>query len=181
MEQTVLMSFDISLTVGLYSLPREILFEILKFCLPLDIIHMRLTCTLFNRLSTDLSLWTNVYRNSSFFLPPRPLQSIYDLERTLVRAQKLEAELEPSSTKKLVFKTDLELDICQEVNYFHPFQGRYVFVGTDYSLRLYDLWKKSYNIPCYHVEAIPGIRFDFQMQHPTVQDRIGLLGTIKTQ
>ncbi|KAK7463453.1 hypothetical protein VKT23_006803 [Stygiomarasmius scandens] len=131
------------------SLPDDVLYTILALVNPLDILRLRQTCKYLRDLTLENVIWTSSYRNSSFFLPPgpSPSHSVPELERILVRAQRLDVEwdtISQSSSFLAIHKTARKIrpessNKLIDILHMQLIRGRYLFLGLPFSFELYDL------------------------------------------
>ncbi|KAK7036412.1 hypothetical protein VNI00_011609 [Paramarasmius palmivorus] len=134
-------------------LPDDIIFKILPFLSPLDILRLRQVARRLHKLTLERTVWTTTYRTSSLFLPPiSPSQTVHDLERALIRASQLDANWESANLK-------IEL-----------YHGRYLLLRSRSSFCLYDLDKPGdWDTPIYEsVEA--GYTYVFSGLGPSRSD-----------
>ncbi|KAJ4483514.1 hypothetical protein J3R30DRAFT_3449115 [Lentinula aciculospora] len=121
-------------------LPDDILINVLSFLSPPEILLLRKTCKQLQALTLERTIWSNVYRNSGYFLPPGPTasQTINELERVLLHAYRWDplwadlAHLQKRNPRPL--KSD-----PSHVRNLVLYQGKYLAVGVLDALILYDL------------------------------------------
>ncbi|KAF5355483.1 hypothetical protein D9758_006344 [Tetrapyrgos nigripes] len=148
------------------SLPSDLLLVIFDWVSPLDIIHLRQTCKLLHELTVQRSVWASVYRNTSLFLPPGPhtLHPVSELERILVRAQRLDENwcLESGAPQ---LKTIRELTYEQDIRCMRLYRGRYLIVGFRYSFMLYDLERGSdWDQPIFQHDVEPQMGLEYRLR-----------------
>ncbi|KAG9312549.1 hypothetical protein JVU11DRAFT_6944 [Chiua virens] len=82
---------DTILNTSTTRFPDEIVFDILQFLKPLDIIRLRLVSKQFNGVTRDARLWRILYTNSRLPRPSGPFlwQSRQFLERTLIHSERI--------------------------------------------------------------------------------------------
>ncbi|THV06452.1 hypothetical protein K435DRAFT_834135 [Dendrothele bispora CBS 962.96] len=112
-------------------------------------------------------LWTSFYRNSFLFLPPGPFssQSVSDLERILVQAQKVDKNWNQTKPDVPKFKTIRQLSIESVAPAIQLLRGRYLLVGLAKSLSLYDLERSdaSWDEPICIVDTVNDTEFDSKL------------------
>ncbi|KAF5393487.1 hypothetical protein D9757_000499 [Collybiopsis confluens] len=125
----------------LTELPDDILFKVVQFLPLIDIILLRKTCRQFQCITLERTVWIDVYRNSvrERFLPPGPAlhHSVHELERILIRAQKLDANwgADPAIIKRNWSLTcEIGNTRCMEL-----YRGRYLALGGLHSFVLHDI------------------------------------------
>ncbi|KAF9067317.1 hypothetical protein BDP27DRAFT_1403894 [Rhodocollybia butyracea] len=124
----------------LVELPDDVLFGIVKFIRPPDIISIRQTCKRLQAITMDRHVWTTIYKRSEeHFLPVVDLnsQTVDDLERLLLRFFRLGTP----STKR-VCKQIGSFTVLREVHYFELYQGRYLFLHNMKLAMVYDFQTK---------------------------------------
>ncbi|KAF9237010.1 hypothetical protein BU15DRAFT_63517 [Melanogaster broomeanus] len=72
-------------------LPVELIFNILSYLNPREIVHLRVVSKQFREITEDSQLWRTVYASACFLRPPGPFpsQSTKFLERTLLHSEQL--------------------------------------------------------------------------------------------
>ncbi|KIK69300.1 hypothetical protein GYMLUDRAFT_237117 [Collybiopsis luxurians FD-317 M1] len=129
--------------MSLVQLPDDILFYVLSFLKPPDLIHLRKTCKRLQAFTLERTVWKAAYRYSGYFLPPgpQPSQTVHDLERVLLRAHRWnKIWLKPPQTIAHTlaciwsFRTEIEEPLPVELVH-----GRYVLIKGFKGMRVYDL------------------------------------------
>ncbi|KAJ3997797.1 hypothetical protein F5050DRAFT_1353108 [Lentinula boryana] len=124
----------------LIHLPDDILFNVLNFLSPPDILLLRKTCKRLQALTTERTVWTNVYRNPEYFLQPGPSdsQTAPDLERVILHAHRW-ATVWTDFTTLRKRRPRVSTINLPDIRYLAEYQGQYLAIGTATSLILYDL------------------------------------------
>ncbi|KDQ61502.1 hypothetical protein JAAARDRAFT_30951 [Jaapia argillacea MUCL 33604] len=126
----------------------DLLFIVLSYLSPRDILTLRKTCRSLRQATLDRSVWANAYRTSTYLRPAGPLesQSRQELEKNLIRAEKLDenwtASASPVSRRSIDTGTGNPFSMSLA-------QGRYLFVGDSKGLRCYDLDSENYTTPIF--------------------------------
>ncbi|THV07277.1 hypothetical protein K435DRAFT_329479 [Dendrothele bispora CBS 962.96] len=161
------------------SLPNDILYTILTWVTPLDILRLRQTCKYLRDLTLEPLVWISAYRSSILFLPPGPSLSspVHKIERTLIRAQKLDMKWDSilqgratdseTAEKTVLFKTTRTRKFRTNELVIHAqfFWGRYLFFGFSRSFELYDLDREGddWNEPVFRETGR-------KLQYPNLRD-----------
>ncbi|KAF9059730.1 hypothetical protein BDP27DRAFT_453449 [Rhodocollybia butyracea] len=127
----------------LVELPDDVLFNIVKFLELPDIFSARTTCKVFQAITMDRHIWTEMYKRSNDdFLPvvELPSQTVGDLERLLLRSHRLNTTLWINhATAKALFTQSRSLDIrnCTDLGLY---KGRFLVLRhPKNAIRIYDL------------------------------------------
>ncbi|KAJ3795399.1 hypothetical protein GGU11DRAFT_792352 [Lentinula aff. detonsa] len=124
----------------LIHLPDDILFNVLNLLSPPDILLLRKTCKRLQALTTERTVWTNVYRNPEYFLQPGPSdsQTVPDLERVILHAHRWATVWTDFTTLRKRRPRFSTINL-PDIRYLTEYQGQYLAIGTTTSLILYDL------------------------------------------
>ncbi|KAJ4483516.1 hypothetical protein J3R30DRAFT_1793445 [Lentinula aciculospora] len=130
----------------LQDLPNDILLDTLIYLEPTDIFSLRKTCRRLQAFTSEREVWTNIYTNCLFFLPPGPLftQSVPNLERIILRVYRLHAiwvnssNLGKPSSVFLTFRHILSSKI-RDAAFLRIYRSRYLVIGGAYGFLIYDL------------------------------------------
>ncbi|KIK67524.1 hypothetical protein GYMLUDRAFT_876082 [Collybiopsis luxurians FD-317 M1] len=142
-------------------LPDDILFKVIQFLLPIDILSLRRvsielhsfasilnhvhsqTSRRFHSITLERIVWIQAYRNSGLFLPPTPLlhRSVHDIERLLIRAYKLDLNWESSKPTMIKRNSSFECRIG-DVRCMELYRGRYLALGGPTGFFVYDIYTK---------------------------------------
>ncbi|KAJ3986638.1 hypothetical protein F5890DRAFT_1502696 [Lentinula detonsa] len=124
----------------LIHLPDDILFNVLNLLSPPDILLLRKTCKRLQALTTERTVWTNVYRNPEYFLQPGPpdSQTVPDLERVILHAHRWATVWTDFNTLRERRPRFSTINL-PDTRYLAEYQGQYLAIGTATSLILYDL------------------------------------------
>ncbi|KIK69299.1 hypothetical protein GYMLUDRAFT_80600 [Collybiopsis luxurians FD-317 M1] len=124
-------------------LPDDILFSILSFLKPPDLICLRKSCKRLQAFTLEPTVWRVAYRNSGYFLPPGPLpsQTSHDLERILLRAHRWNKiwlkQAQPVAhalTRSWSFQTEIE-----DMRIVELAHSRYISIQSRKYVQVYDL------------------------------------------
>ncbi|KAL0577337.1 hypothetical protein V5O48_004661 [Marasmius crinis-equi] len=119
-------------------LPDDVLFNIFLFLDPDNIIRLRKTNRRLHDFTWESTVWRNVHRNSTSFLPP--FQSTNSFQRLIVQASPLEKTWRRMTRSgRFVHGITYEPDLGGSA-YIHLLDhGRFLLFGLEKSMALYDL------------------------------------------
>ncbi|KIK69357.1 hypothetical protein GYMLUDRAFT_35432 [Collybiopsis luxurians FD-317 M1] len=131
----------------LLQLPDDILFNILYFVKPPDLIRLRKICKRLQAFTLEPIVWRAAYRTSGYFLPVTSptSQTIHDFERVLLRAYRWNKiwvqQAEPvTHTLSCIWSFQSGIEHLQHMEIAH---SRFIFaIGGRKALQVYDLETK---------------------------------------
>ncbi|KAK1225722.1 hypothetical protein PQX77_011342 [Marasmius sp. AFHP31] len=124
-------------------LPEDILLRIIAFIDPIDLLRLRQTSQHLFDFTSERTLWTSFYRNSSLFLPsltPSALSaySTREMERLLIHAHRMDKRWRERNFT-LRHRDLPSTETIEGTRGVGIYLGRYLFVGSISMFALYDL------------------------------------------
>ncbi|KAJ8093597.1 hypothetical protein PM082_020456 [Marasmius tenuissimus] len=131
-------------------LPDDVLFHISLFLEPNAIIHLRKTNKRLHNFTWESTVWRNVHRSSSSFLPP--FQSTEAFHRLVARAEPLEKAWEHRARlRKVAHRIPYNTALGQRPLVRLLQHGRFLLLGQEKSMSLYDLERNDGDQPVFAI------------------------------
>ncbi|KIK69307.1 hypothetical protein GYMLUDRAFT_644241 [Collybiopsis luxurians FD-317 M1] len=134
----------------LLQLPDDVLFHILGFLEPPDLIQLRKACKRLQTFTFRLAVWKAAYIHSGYFLPPGPLpsQTAHDLERLLLRTHRWnniwKQQVQPVvHTLGYIWSFQTEIDLENRRRHIELVHSRYLSIKGPQGMQVYDLETKT--------------------------------------